>query len=63
MREKYESLQLAQLKELAKVRGLKGTSLRLYGTLLRSILLHVPLRRGDNRASAGRRGLGSLPAV
>jgi transcription termination factor Rho len=26
MREKYESLQLAQLKELAKVRGLKGTS-------------------------------------
>ena len=26
MREKYESLALAQLKELAKVRGLKGTS-------------------------------------
>jgi transcription termination factor Rho len=26
MREKYESLQLVQLKELAKVRGLKGTS-------------------------------------
>ena len=26
MREKYESLPLVQLKELAKVRGLKGTS-------------------------------------
>lgn len=26
MREKYESLALVQLKELAKVRGLKGTS-------------------------------------
>ena len=26
MRDKYESLPLVQLKELAKVRGLKGTS-------------------------------------
>lgn len=41
MREKYESLALVQLKELAKVRGLKGTSTMKKG--------------GAGRSHAGRR--------
>ncbi len=38
MREKYESLQLAQLKELAKVRGLKGTSAMKKADLVEAML-------------------------
>ncbi len=38
MREKYESLALLQLKELAKVRGLKGTSTMKKGELVEAML-------------------------
>lgn len=38
MREKYESLQLAQLKELAKARGLKGTSTLKKADLVEAML-------------------------
>ncbi|MCM1091669.1 MAG: transcription termination factor Rho [Butyrivibrio sp.] len=38
MREKYESLQLLQLKELAKVRGLKGTSTMKKAELVEAML-------------------------
>ena len=38
MREKYESLALVQLKELAKVRGLKGTSTMKKADLVEAML-------------------------
>ena len=38
MREKYESLALVQLKELAKVRGLKGTSTMKKAELVEAML-------------------------
>ena len=38
MREKYESLPLVQLKELAKVRGLKGTSTMKKAELVEAML-------------------------
>lgn len=38
MREKYESLALTQLKELAKVRGLKGTSAMKKAELVQAML-------------------------
>ena len=38
MREKYESLALVQLKELAKVRGLKGTSAMKKAELVEAML-------------------------
>ena len=38
MREKYESLALVQLKELAKVRGLKGTSTMKKAELVAAML-------------------------
>ena len=38
MREKYESLALVQLKELAKVRGLKGTSSMKKADLVEAML-------------------------
>ena len=38
MREKYESLALLQLKELAKVRGIKGASTMKKGELVEAML-------------------------
>lgn len=48
MREKYESLALVQLKELAKVRGLKGTSTMKKADLVEAMLAEdeQPEKRG-----------------
>lgn len=47
MREKYESLSLAVLKDLAKARGLKGTS-----TLKKADLIEVMLKEDEKEAAA-----------
>ena len=47
MREKYESLALQQLKELAKVRGLKGTS-----TMKKSELVEAMLEEDEREKKA-----------
>ena len=39
MREKYESLALVQLKELAKVRGIKGASTMKKAEIVEAMLL------------------------
>ena len=55
MREKYESLALAQLRELAKVRGLKGTSSLKKAELVEAMLAEderVKSQETDLRASA-----------
>lgn len=49
MREKYESLPLVQLKELAKVRGLKGTSTMKKAELVEAMLAE------DERLKKGKR--------
>ena len=43
MREKYESLALAQLRELAKIRGIKGSS-----TLKKAELVESMLQEDEN---------------
>ena len=49
MREKYESLALANLKELAKVRGIKGAS-----TMKKSDLVEAMLKEDEKDKAAGK---------
>ena len=60
MREKYESLPLVQLKELAKVRGLKGTS-----TMKKAELSEAKNRksRRDRNVLSDRRGITDRIAI
>ena len=51
MREKYESLALAQLKELAKVRGLKGTSTMKKTEIVEAMLAEDERIKKENAAS------------
>ena len=48
MREKYESLALQQLKELAKVRGLKGTSTMKKSELVENTVGRFNLTKGKH---------------
>ena len=58
MREKYESLALVQLKELAKVRGLKGTSTMKKADLVEAMLAEDERLKKEEEAKAAeeRRG-------
>ena len=57
MREKYESLALNQLRELAKVRGLKGTSAMKKSELVEAMLTEderlKKLENQDNKNETG----------
>jgi transcription termination factor Rho len=52
MREKYESLALVQLKELAKVRGLKGTSTMKKADLVEAMLAEDERLKKEEEAKA-----------
>ena len=52
MREKYESLPLVQLKELAKVRGLKGTSTMKKAELVEAMLAEDERLKKEEEAKA-----------
>ena len=52
MREKYESLPLVQLKELAKVRGLKGTSTMKKAELVEAMLAEDERLKKEEEARA-----------
>ena len=52
MREKYESLALAQLKELAKVRGLKGTSTMKKSEIVEAMLAEDERLKKEEAAKA-----------
>ena len=57
MREKYESLALVQLKELAKVRGLKGTSTMKKADLVEAMLAEDErLKKEEEAKAAGETG-------
>lgn len=57
MREKYESLALVQLKELAKVRGLKGTSAMKKAELVEAMLAEDErLKKLEEQENAGKQG-------
>ncbi len=55
MREKYESLALVQLKELAKVRGLKGTSTMKKADLVEAMLAEDERLKKEEEAKAAAR--------
>ena len=55
MREKYESLALVQLKELAKVRGLKGTSTMKKADLVEAMLAEDERLKKEEEAKAAKR--------
>ncbi len=52
MREKYESLALVQLRELAKVRGLKGTSSMKKAELVEAMLAEDARLEGEEKSAA-----------
>ncbi len=54
MREKYESLALVQLKELAKVRGLKGTSTMKKAELVEAMLAEDERLKKEQESAAGK---------
>ena len=54
MREKYESLALVQLKELAKVRGLKGTSTMKKADLVEAMLAEDERLKKEEEAGENR---------
>ena len=51
MREKYESLALANLKEIAKARGIKGTSTMKKADLVEAMLLQDEKEKNSDGAS------------
>ncbi len=54
MREKYESLALVNLKELAKARGIKGTSAMKKAELVEAMLQRIKKRREKGMRSGKR---------
>ena len=56
MREKYESLALVQLKELAKVRGLKGTSTMKKAELVEAMLAEDERLKKEEEAKVAAAG-------
>ena len=52
MREKYESLSLTVLKDLAKARGLKGVSSMKKGELVAAMLAEDEKEKAEVKASA-----------
>ncbi len=63
MREKYESLALLQLKELAKVRGLKGTSAMKKAELVEAMLAEDERQKELARTAAPETASGAAPAA
>ncbi len=63
MREKYESLALLQLKELAKVRGLKGTSAMKKAELVEAMLAEDERQKALAGTAAGQITSGASPAA